>query len=746
MKTQHALGLGIASSLIFSGVAMADFYGLDYAITANDGVDGESNWTVRIYAVLDEGERLDAVAGDETNNKTLTTTGSFYQNGFGGPTSADINPSLYGPFPSLVYDSWVTIGLEDNVGNALSNIGIDWTDFESGGDLATDNGTWFVTPKDAQGEAMPFTNQNGDSLYGTLVAQVTVFGNDSAIHMGAIFQGKDSMGLTWGPTFAEIDIEQPGIIDCNDNGIPDDIDIADGTSTDCDGNGIPDECELDGNDCNDNGIHDACETFDDCNENGIPDECESFSDCNENGVPDECEDLQDWDGNGVPDSCEGLVAYNVSSDTGYTSLDAALLDSDDDDLIWVDGGYAEMLADIDFRGAEVDVEILGGGSPSANVQMAAGSSLHVGLMSDLAGISSDNDGTATVSSDMHLHSSSVHVARGAALNLEGGHMMLGEISARMNSELSLDAPDVFVEGPVTCSAGSTIYCDNLTSNGDATGTFDLFGSMENNGTLRATDDVLVSNDLTNWNTVAIHRGTLYVLGNLTNNGVILGEVDGGPGLRGGNGPEDGDGMNIVGNYTVGEDASIIMPHPYWNISVGGNFDVAINDSANFIMNEATLNLSGHEEQTVEVLGADYGGIEEALDPSYGCTFPIGIVNVRSGAHVVLVDNRDNDCEGDLAEVMYAEMLVVEAGATLDTNGHIIYVADYDNQGTIVGEEDIIIIDPPVLGDLNGDSVVNIDDLLIVISSWGPCDGCAADFDNNGDVGIDDLLVVIANWT
>ena len=53
---------------------------------------------------------------------------------------------------------------------------------------------------------------------------------------------------------------------------------------------------------------------------------------------------------------------------------------------------------------------------------------------------------------------------------------------------------------------------------------------------------------------------------------------------------------------------------------------------------------------------------------------------------------------------------------------------------------------PVLGDLDGDGIVGIDDLLIVISSWGSCDGCPADFDNNGEVGIDDLLVVIANWS
>ena len=33
-----------------------------------------------------------------------------------------------------------------------------------------------------------------------------------------------------------------------------------------------------------------------------------------------------------------------------------------------------------------------------------------------------------------------------------------------------------------------------------------------------------------------------------------------------------------------------------------------------------------------------------------------------------------------------------------------------------------------IGDADGDGTTNVDDLLIVISSWGPCQDCAADFD------------------
>ncbi|MDY7109093.1 MAG: C1 family peptidase, partial [Planctomycetota bacterium] len=54
--------------------------------------------------------------------------------------------------------------------------------------------------------------------------------------------------------------------DCNENGVPDDCDIADGTSGDCNGNGIPDECDI------------ADGTSQDEDGNGIPDECVCLGD------------------------------------------------------------------------------------------------------------------------------------------------------------------------------------------------------------------------------------------------------------------------------------------------------------------------------------------------------------------------------------------------------------------------------------------------------------------------------------
>lgn len=52
----------------------------------------------------------------------------------------------------------------------------------------------------------------------------------------------------------------------------------------------------------------------------------------------------------------------------------------------------------------------------------------------------------------------------------------------------------------------------------------------------------------------------------------------------------------------------------------------------------------------------------------------------------------------------------------------------------------------VIGDTNGDGIVDIFDLLNVLKRWGACPGCPEDFDGNGVVDIFDLLTVLKNWT
>jgi len=194
MNVKHLSVLAGGATMLLAATASADFQGLSYEVVAVDGHPG--HWTARIYADLGAGDRLDAVYGNAANPLTMGTTSTLYQNAFGGNTSQAINPALYGAFPSLIYDSWVTIGLEDQTGNALSDIGMVF-----GADsVTTSDGSFYVTPDDAQGAEV------GGKV---LIAQFTTAGNDSHLVGTISMQGKLADGSNWGATSVSYDFALP---------------------------------------------------------------------------------------------------------------------------------------------------------------------------------------------------------------------------------------------------------------------------------------------------------------------------------------------------------------------------------------------------------------------------------------------------------------------------------------------------------------------------------------------------------
>ncbi|MCI0365722.1 MAG: hypothetical protein L0219_17820 [Phycisphaerales bacterium] len=52
---------------------------------------------------------------------------------------------------------------------------------------------------------------------------------------------------------------------------------------------------------------------------------------------------------------------------------------------------------------------------------------------------------------------------------------------------------------------------------------------------------------------------------------------------------------------------------------------------------------------------------------------------------------------------------------------------------------------PCSADISSDDIVNVTDLLAVISAWGACPGCAADISGDDIVNVTDLLAVISAW-
>ena len=176
---KSTLSLTIVAGSLIASSAMADYTGL----TSVNSDNGDGTWTAQIYANFSAAtDELDAVFGDAQNALSISTSGMFYQNALGGATSQSINPALIPLFPSLALDSWVTIGLSDQTDNALLNIGIDFSGFEAGGSISTDNGSWFATPDDPQVLA-------GADLR-VLVGQFTMMGMDDNVSGVLNLQGK----------------------------------------------------------------------------------------------------------------------------------------------------------------------------------------------------------------------------------------------------------------------------------------------------------------------------------------------------------------------------------------------------------------------------------------------------------------------------------------------------------------------------------------------------------------------------
>ena len=154
--------------------------------------------TYRVYAQMEgEGDVIDAVFGDGADYLEVSSTAPFYQHELGANSANDLQRATVQSEPGLKYDSWVTIGLEDQGGNALSEIGLIHDDASG---TSTSDGSFYVTPDDAQGAEVDGR---------VLIAQFTTFGYDSALVGTISLQGKNADGSNWGAESVSYDFALP---------------------------------------------------------------------------------------------------------------------------------------------------------------------------------------------------------------------------------------------------------------------------------------------------------------------------------------------------------------------------------------------------------------------------------------------------------------------------------------------------------------------------------------------------------
>lgn len=165
--------------------SFSQFVGVEVEKVDNGGiVPGD---TYRVYIkVKNINDQLHAVYGDASHELSIKSTKPFYQNSYGGGLSREVNRQTATENPALRYDSWVTIGLEDHYSNAVNNFIMTFDDFETGANLVTLDGAWFVTPDHKQAYA-------GESKK-ILIAQLTSEGKiTGVVHL----QGRTLSGETW---------------------------------------------------------------------------------------------------------------------------------------------------------------------------------------------------------------------------------------------------------------------------------------------------------------------------------------------------------------------------------------------------------------------------------------------------------------------------------------------------------------------------------------------------------------------
>ena len=78
---------------------------------------------------------------------------------------------------------------------------------------------------------------------------------------------------------------------------------------------------------------------------------------------------------------------------------------------------------------------------------------------------------------------------------------------------------------------------------------------------------------------------------------------------------------------------------------------------------------------------------------------------------------------------------------------ILRVLARDGDGNVGGSASnpFVINGTAVPGDCDGDGVCNVNDILILIGSWGPCQGCPADLNGDGVVNVNDVLLILTYY-
>ena len=474
-----------------------------------------------------------------------------------------------------------------------------------------------------------------------------------------------------------------------------------------------------------------------------------------------------------------IAVENLTQSTTHGSIVAALAAANQNDSLLASVGAFIAAGDVDFNGKGVtlassgpvaqatsDVYTMADGAtlasapgtdvtPNGLLRIEAGDQAEVQGQSLLLGATGAIDVFANAG--LTVTTTAPSTLSGATTLLASGTLSFNQDAANEGSMTMLNGATLDVGGTWTNRAqlnmsSAYLLADTFHNDtgGSVVGYGEWFTPVLNDAAITTIGDTTVVGDYTNNGTTTVQIGTLTIIGSLTNNGTIVGDVQttmarsaGGGGLT-----MPGDGMSVSGSYIAGAGAALLMPTDVWRLSVGGDFDIAINGATRYDMADSELRLNGGGMQDVERMSRDIGPDPAGYDRSFTGHFPLGTLHVRPLTTANLVDAHDNDRQGQAAcEALYVTALIVEAGATLNTNGCPVYYDTLQLDGVVDNPRNLTFVKATLCpADTNGDDVVNVTDLLDLLASWGPCAvPCPSDVNSDGVVNVTDLLALLAAW-
>ncbi|MFZ8836748.1 MAG: hypothetical protein ACO2XQ_06850 [Flavobacteriales bacterium] len=336
-------------------------YSLQVEQHAVDGIAGMT--TYRFYIGMEgASDFLSAMYGSLQNPLNVSTTTGFYNDDFAtGATAEGINPLFFPMFPSLQYDSWVTIGTDSQVTGgqvAASTVESDFqpwtgafsaTSSMSGQDFAMDDwygGAWYVTNGAPNGVA-DAENQR------VLIMQLTTAGEISGTLNAQIFPN----GVGANEIFKSFSFNGAGTFSANGesaSGVGNACGCTDPEASNYDEDAVYE---------NDTCLYPGCTDATACNYDASANTDDASCNYAEEGYDCDGICLNDADGDGVCDEfeiagCQDPVACNYD----VTATD------EDGSCTYADAGYdcdGNCLNDMDGDGVCDEFEIAGCQDPVA---------------------------------------------------------------------------------------------------------------------------------------------------------------------------------------------------------------------------------------------------------------------------------------------------------------------------------------------------------------------------------------------